>query len=85
MPVYAVKFYFKRVITCHLEAEDERDIDAFMVENPAFNPVEDAPEIIDEDETGIDEDSEQGDYDLVEVDCSANFMITPGLELREIE
>lgn len=87
MPTYRVKFHFKRTLTCFVEAESESDIDDFMTENPAFNPLEDAPELVEEDETGYDEDEDAlGDYEVVEDDnVSAMFAITPGLELQELE
>jgi hypothetical protein len=87
MHTYRVDFHYKRVVTAYLAAERERDIDAFLMERPGFNPIEDCPEIIESDETSFDEESEQGDYDVVQVGEGgmAAYVITPGLQLREIE
>lgn len=70
-----------------MDAESESDIDDFMNENPAFNPIEDAPELVEEDQTGYDDDEDAlGDYEIVEDDnVTAMYTITPGLELVEIE
>ncbi len=86
MPTYRLQFHFKRTVTCLVEAESEEDIDDFMSENPTFDPTEDAPEIIESDETFYDEESELGDYEIVEDNSvTAGFVITPALELEEIE
>ncbi len=86
MPTFRLVFHFKRTVTCLVEAESENDIDDFMLENPTFDPLEDAPDIVEEDETSYDEDSERGDYEIIEDNnVVANFVITPALELEEIE
>jgi len=86
MPTFRLKFHFKRTVTCFVEAESEDDIDDFMNENPTFDPLEDAPEIVESDETSYDEDSDLGDYEIVEDNgVLAEFVITPALELEEIE
>ncbi len=73
-------------MTCFVEAESEDDIDDFMTENPTFDPLEDAPEIVEADETVYDEESELGDYEFVEDNSvRALYVITPGLELLEID
>ncbi len=86
MPTFRLNFYFRRTLTCFVEAESESDIDDFMTDNPAFNPIEDCPDMIEDDETGLDEEDETGDYDFVEDNnVSAAFVITPGLQLLEID
>ncbi len=86
MPSFRLVFHLTRKVTCFVEAEAEGDIDDFMSENPHFNPIEDAPEMVDSDETCYDEESELGDYEIVEdSNVRPEWIITPGLALEEIE
>ncbi len=86
MPTFRLRFHLKRTVTCFVEAECEEDIDDFMMENPSFDPLEDAPEIVESDETEYDEEDEAGDYEIVEdPNVTAAYIITPGLELLEID
>ena len=85
MPTYRLQFHLKRKITCYVDAESESDIDDFLEENESFNPVEDEPGMVDEDDSGWDDDEDRpGDYSIVEEESiTANYIITPGLELLE--
>ncbi len=86
MPNFRVRFHYKRTVTAYIKAEDESDIDDFMSDNPAFNLVEDCPEMIEEDETEFDAESEVGDYEVIEdPEVDAGFTITPGLQIVENE
>ncbi len=86
MANYRLRFHLKRVVTCFIAAESEEDIDNFMTENPDFQVLDDYPELVEDDESSYDQDSEVGDYELTE-DNSVHpmFKITPGLSLVEID
>lgn len=84
MPTYRLDIHYKRTVTAYIEAEDESDIDDFLTENSDFDMLEDYPALVEGDETRLDEEGEEGDYDLTQVDgITAGWVITPGLELVE--
>ncbi len=58
MSVFRVEFSYVRTVVTHLEAETEDDIHEFLEDNPDWDILEDAAEIVDEDETVMDGDCE---------------------------
>ncbi len=78
MATYRLEIHYRRTVTAFVEAADEADIDEFLSNHEDFDVLEDYPEIIEHDETYIDEDNEDGDYDLTQVDgITAGWVVTP--------
>jgi hypothetical protein len=85
MSTFRVTFHYKREVTAFIEAESESDIDAFLVDNPDFDILEDYPYLIESDETKFDIESEYGDYEVTLSDeITSNWLIVNG-ELQEKE
>ncbi len=90
MPTYRLDIHLRRTVTAYIQAEDESDIDEFLVQNPDFNILEDYPEMVEGDETSPctddDDTNEELGYDLTECDgVTAGWVITPALQLEELD
>lgn len=59
MPVHRVDFYYQRVISVYIEAEDENAIVEFLAENEDWHPLAADDVIVDSDVT---EPDEEGDF-----------------------
>lgn len=85
--VYRVEFQYLRTVVTHLEAESEEAIHKFLEDNPEWDILKDAEEIIDEDETDS-FDSDEYDVDeyvvLPSEHVTADYGIHEG-EIIEVE
>lgn len=85
METFRVEFRYTRTVVTHLAAESAEEIHDF-IEETDWNIIEDAPELIDEDDSDIDYDEEgDGDYFVEPAPgIVANYGIHEG-EIREME
>ena len=75
MPVFKVSFTYPRTVVTYLEAEDEDAIVDYLDDNPEFSILDDAPRMIDADETGEAYD----EYDIdSEYKVTADFALVGG-------
>ena len=85
MPVYRVEFNYLRRVVTHLAADSPDDIHEFLEDNPTWDILEDAPEIVDHDDTVVVDDDWDGDYAVTPcTGRTANYGIHEGL-IIEVE
>ncbi len=79
MPTYRVEFTYKKTVVTYLDADSPESIHEFLNDDPEWDVVEDAAEIIDE------ETEEDTEYEVRSApDVIANYGIHEG-EIVEVE
>lgn len=79
MATYRVDFLYTRTVSIHLEAESADEIHEFLEDNPEWGPLADGEDMIDSDESELD------DYEVADgFGVTADFVLLGG-EIVEAE